>query len=354
MNISYKALNVLIVTSLFFVYAYHADASSFQFTRSLQIGSSGGDVQELQKVLNSNLATKIQSIGIGSPGQETTYFGQLTKQSVIRFQELYRASILTPNGLASGTGFVGPATIKLLNAMDTLGKSGSSQTTVSQNSSSAGLSLAQQGLVKDFVDAPVSGNNYVAATSSNSSIPAVNPNLAHIDEVFAASDKAAAKLNIPPASPQLRETIRQYLSTTTDLRAKFVELARKKMPTGTVSSNGFHLDGSLFSKLMTSILPKKAEAQSGSDFGSTQIISAIPCTCSGVVWVLTLTPTSPAYVTILSYTLGTQIYLNYNLPYASSLLGKYSSGTQMCYMYSGNSCTQYPTEGWITPFVGSS
>lgn len=84
------------------------------FDRNLQVGSVGGDVALLQQVLNSDPVTQITNFGPGSPGQETIIFGQLTKRAVIKLQEKYRSEVLTPAGLSTGTGFVGPTTRVLL------------------------------------------------------------------------------------------------------------------------------------------------------------------------------------------------------------------------------------------------
>lgn len=77
------------------------------FSRNLKRGFVGEDVRELQILLNSDPFTKIANDGPGSPGEETNYFGLLTEQAVIRFQEKYRNEVLTPAGLFQGSGFVG-------------------------------------------------------------------------------------------------------------------------------------------------------------------------------------------------------------------------------------------------------
>ncbi len=47
-------------------------------------------------------------------GLVTGFFGKLTRQAVIRFQEKYSNLVLKPIGLAKGTGFVGPLTRKAI------------------------------------------------------------------------------------------------------------------------------------------------------------------------------------------------------------------------------------------------
>lgn len=60
-------------------------AGACAFTRSLTIGSQGTDVQCLQKYLNS-AGYQIAASGVGSPGNETTYFGPLTRAAVAKWQ----------------------------------------------------------------------------------------------------------------------------------------------------------------------------------------------------------------------------------------------------------------------------
>ena len=57
------------------------------FNRYLQKGDRGSDVLMLQKVLNTDADTAIARDGNGSLGRETDFYGELTKQAVIKLQK---------------------------------------------------------------------------------------------------------------------------------------------------------------------------------------------------------------------------------------------------------------------------
>jgi hypothetical protein len=89
---------------------------SCNFTRNLGIGMTGTDVMDLQKLLNLNGFTVAVS-GAGSPGQESSYYGQLTAAAVSKMQGAFASEILTPLGLSAGTGYFGASTRAKANAL---------------------------------------------------------------------------------------------------------------------------------------------------------------------------------------------------------------------------------------------
>ena len=83
---------------------------------TLEIGSSGSDVKRLQQFLNQHGFTVAKS-GPGSPGQETSKYGNRVAAAVKKFQERYASRILRPYGLSKGTGSVGPSTRAAVNQL---------------------------------------------------------------------------------------------------------------------------------------------------------------------------------------------------------------------------------------------
>jgi peptidoglycan hydrolase-like protein with peptidoglycan-binding domain len=110
----YKNLAILLFFS-FLIPGTSFSQSTFSFSSNLSLGAKGVDVLELQKALNMDTRTAVAFSGPGSLGEETDYFGALTRLAVIKFQEIYKNETLVPAQLSSGTGFVGIFTRTKLN-----------------------------------------------------------------------------------------------------------------------------------------------------------------------------------------------------------------------------------------------
>ena len=89
----------------------------FSFRKDLLLGDTDPDVRELQRVLNADIDTMINTDGPGGRGKETTYFGQLTKDAVVKFQNKYKNSVLAINNITVADGKVNKNTRTRLNLL---------------------------------------------------------------------------------------------------------------------------------------------------------------------------------------------------------------------------------------------
>ncbi|MFA6307393.1 MAG: peptidoglycan DD-metalloendopeptidase family protein [Patescibacteria group bacterium] len=80
--------------------------ASYHFMRDLELGSEGDDVKALQVYLNAN-GFYVASSGVGSPGNESTYFGPATQDALSRFQRA--------KGISPAAGFFGVITRTYIN-----------------------------------------------------------------------------------------------------------------------------------------------------------------------------------------------------------------------------------------------
>jgi len=81
------------------------------FVSTLKLGFIGDEVVLLKTILNADPATAL------NPKNSTSIYDLATQIAVNKFQEKYASEVLVPSGLTSGTGTVGPATRKKLNAL---------------------------------------------------------------------------------------------------------------------------------------------------------------------------------------------------------------------------------------------
>lgn len=107
--IGVRAKHGVIFTDL--EYQLPSDLSEFKghkFLKDLTVGSTGDDVNMLQKVL--------QKLGqFPAKTKPTYYFGGITRQAVKDYQEENAQDILTPVGLKLGTGYFGVSTREFIN-----------------------------------------------------------------------------------------------------------------------------------------------------------------------------------------------------------------------------------------------
>ncbi|MCK4805720.1 MAG: peptidoglycan-binding protein, partial [Candidatus Pacebacteria bacterium] len=74
------------------------------FNQNLSLGMRGENVKLLQEILIEEEVWQRSDIGA------TGYFGSITREAVIKYQEKYAPEILEPLGLIKGTGFFGSST----------------------------------------------------------------------------------------------------------------------------------------------------------------------------------------------------------------------------------------------------
>ncbi|MFZ1075663.1 MAG: peptidoglycan-binding domain-containing protein [Minisyncoccia bacterium] len=324
MRIFFSALSIF----LLFSYGPRAFAQTSAlniFSSNLSIGASGVSVTALQEELNRDPDTQIASAGPGSPGNETGYFGALTKAAVIRFQNKYAAEVLAPAGLAEGSGFVGLYTRTKLNALAATPPATPAGGNTTSSSPSASSTAAQQ-----------------------TSAAAQNPNTANLDAFIATVDAEGVKEGFSSSSiAAANEKIREVAATTTDLRAKFINVLQQN---SRVAKRDDSIAAKILAFLTRLFVPERAYASFvGVPFGGI-ITFALPCNDG---WNVAITPLPPTMVSLLTYIMGSQAFPYYTLNGAHpgmGVVGSYTPGPGACVL----GIIPIPSEGIISPFTSSS
>jgi len=86
------------IYAFFFVSVFAQTIGACEFSRPLTVGVIGEDVRCLQRYLN-NAGFFVAVSGAGSPGNETTFFGPLTRLAVVRWQ--------AANAISPAAGYFG-------------------------------------------------------------------------------------------------------------------------------------------------------------------------------------------------------------------------------------------------------
>ncbi len=332
LRILLASISICLFVSVFFMNKT-AQAADFVFTRTLQVGSSGEDVRQLQKILNSDMDSRVTSAGPGSPGLETTYFGSLTQAAVVKFQEKYRQDVLLPNGLSAGTGFVGRSTLALLN-----------KSSLANNQKNDAIAFSP----------PSTTNVLVPPNTTPVALPTTfstkNPNAKNLDLVLDAIDRVGKKQGLSSDKIlRAKQVVISEAATSSDLNKKFIEVLKNSVSTSPMPVESAW--AKLIRPLKEAFFPRKTLAAGQSPFGGALLFSMY-CTETENWWI-GIQPLPPNYVDILTYEEGTQIYLNENIPFTTELLGFYNQGVP-CVQGVCPYCEEMPDEGMVSPFVGSS
>jgi|GEM_PF-5435482 len=99
---------VFCILAVLFSVSSVTPAEAQTFDRSLTLGSSGEDVRDLQIFLNTH-GYVVSDEGVGSPGNESDYFGALTKKALAAFQKA--------NNIYPSVGYFGPLTRSFIEAL---------------------------------------------------------------------------------------------------------------------------------------------------------------------------------------------------------------------------------------------
>ncbi len=311
-------------------------SSAYTFASNLGLGASGTEVIALQQTLNASSDTAVASVGPGSPGQETSYFGQKTFDAVKRFQSKYFNEILAPGGLAAPTGFVGPATRAQLAKLSTT----AAPTTTAPAAATAPAKVSTTMGPVILPDMPARLELYIADVKKGL-----------VERGESGKTIALIEEKIRDIAPEAKKSLEKFYKQEEEFYKKKQAQAKAGGPVATFFRNSLSTVSSFF-------VPATAHAAVGLPFGG-YVATVMPvCTCGGVVsQIFVFLPNVNVATTnmTLDYVFGTEGFNWHNLPEPGiATLGLYEPVTPTCYIFAGAACVPLPSRGFITPITGSS
>ena len=157
-----------------------ASGACFTFTQDEWQGQSGGQVMWVQEFLNGHGFT-VAASGAGSPGNETSYFGALSKAAVMKFQ--------SSEGITPVSGYWGPLSRAKANAI--CAGSTTTTTTTTTGTTGAGITVTAGSQPANSL-APANANRvpFTTFTITNNSGAAVTINGVDVQRTGLAADAA--------------------------------------------------------------------------------------------------------------------------------------------------------------------
>lgn len=299
----------------------------FTFTKTLkrkQVVSP--DVVYLKWILNSHQMTALTDNPNMTLLQLNASFGPITETAVKKFQTLYRADILDPQGIKDATGIIGPATRSKLNWLLNLSRNyGANANNSLLNNNTANYNL-------NYND-----NNYLYFPYTNNSGQINNYNSTTYNGNFVVTNT---------------ETYITSDSSTSTSTAKTTASSSVATSTtgGTSSSANNDNDSSggagVIALIGAAALIGGSSAESTavntviSQFGG-KITMNMLCPCSGN-YLITLNDLSTKMSLSLIFQPGaSMLKMNYNPTIGETVLGGYIKGPAKCMVYVGTGCTTY-------------
>ncbi|MDD5720939.1 MAG: peptidoglycan-binding domain-containing protein [Candidatus Pacebacteria bacterium] len=291
-----------------------------RITSTLRVGFKGVEVQCLQR-----------KIGVAADGS----FGPLTKAAVSVFQS---------NNRLVADGIVGAITRGVLNSVKTNATYPAGCLSAVGYSPTTGVKC--DGTANDVVN---KASNPVPTSNPFANNTNLDQFIKTVVEVNRKNGKSEKELSV------IADTLRKEVSNSNiDYSKKFKELlineSKLSLDLNEHPFLGFFDKAVSKALSFLGITPPVAQAATGIPFGGALIF---PFFCAAnSSWMITISPLPPTYVTLLSYYPGTQGFASYNIPFTNYLLGAYVV-PGVCAI-PGDPVIIIPTEGTITPMVGSS